>query len=111
MPASSPLPVARIELHDAQSTRYYLDPKSARVVGTYSDSRFVDRWLYHGLHSLNFPWLYRYRPLCDIVVALMMTGGTALAATRFDFAQHALSGLLNIAEGGGNSVIGTDIAG
>jgi len=32
--------------------------------------------------------------------------GTALAATRFDFAQHALSGLLGIAEGGQNSVIG-----
>ena len=32
--------------------------------------------------------------------------GTALAATRFDFAQHALAGLLNIAEGGTSSVIG-----
>lgn len=32
--------------------------------------------------------------------------GTALAATRFDFAQHALSGLLGIVEGGKNSVIG-----
>lgn len=32
--------------------------------------------------------------------------GTALAATRFDFAQHALSGLLGIAEGGKNTVIG-----
>jgi len=32
--------------------------------------------------------------------------GTALAATRFDFAQHALSGLLCVAEGGRNSVIG-----
>jgi len=32
--------------------------------------------------------------------------GTALAATRFDFSQHALSGLLGIAEGGNNSIIG-----
>ena len=32
--------------------------------------------------------------------------GTALAATRFDFAQHALSGLLGVAEGGRGSVIG-----
>lgn len=32
--------------------------------------------------------------------------GTALAATRFDFAHHALSGLTSIAEGGRNSVIG-----
>ena len=32
--------------------------------------------------------------------------GTALAATRFDFAQHALSGLLGVADGGANTVIG-----
>ena len=35
--------------------------------------------------------------------------GTALAATRFDFAQHALSGLLSVAEGGKNSVIGMGV--
>ena len=32
--------------------------------------------------------------------------GTSLAATRCDFAQHALSGLLSLADGGSNSVIG-----
>jgi 2-methylcitrate dehydratase PrpD len=32
--------------------------------------------------------------------------GTALAATRFDFAQHALAGISNLAEAGNNSVIG-----
>lgn len=35
--------------------------------------------------------------------------GTALAATRFDFAQHALSGLLSVAEGGNNSIIGMGV--
>lgn len=35
--------------------------------------------------------------------------GTALAATHFDFAKHALSGLLGIAEGGSNSVIGMGV--
>jgi 2-methylcitrate dehydratase PrpD len=35
--------------------------------------------------------------------------GAALAATRFDFAQHALSGLLSIAEGGANAVIGMSV--
>jgi 2-methylcitrate dehydratase PrpD len=35
--------------------------------------------------------------------------GTALAATHFDFAKHALSGLLGIAEGGRNSVIGMGV--
>jgi len=35
--------------------------------------------------------------------------GTALAATRFDFAQHALAGISNLAEGGNNSVIGMHV--
>ena len=35
--------------------------------------------------------------------------GTALAATRFDFGQHALSGLLGVAEGGRSSVIGMGV--
>ena len=35
--------------------------------------------------------------------------GTALAATRFEFAQQALSGLLGIAENGKNSVIGMGV--
>ena len=35
--------------------------------------------------------------------------GTALAATHYDFAKHALSGLLGIAEGGSNSVIGMGV--
>jgi hypothetical protein len=33
------------------------------------------------LHSLDFPWLYKYRPLWDIVVILLMLGGTALCVT------------------------------
>ena len=50
-----PLPVILARLNDAEQTRYYIDPKTARVVGTYSSRNWVSRWLYHGLHSLDFP--------------------------------------------------------
>ena len=62
-------------------TRYYIDPKTGRIAGTYSSRNWVNRWLYHGLHSLDFPWLYNYRPLWDIVVITLMLGGTALCVT------------------------------
>ena len=67
-----PLPVIYVLLKDA--TRLYIDPKTARVVGRYSESTgaWVNRWLYHGLHSLDFPWLYNYRPAWDIVVLSLM---------------------------------------
>src|SRR5262245_41178402 len=76
-----PLPVIMVRLNDDENTRYYIDPQTARIVGAYSSSRWVSRWLYHGLHSLNFPWLYRYRPLWDIVVISLLAGGTGLCVT------------------------------
>ena len=51
---------------------------------------WVNRWLYHGLHSLDFPWLYNYRPLWDIVVITFMVGGTALCVTSLILAWRVL---------------------
>ena len=86
----APLPVVLVRLNDSARSRYYLDPKTARIVGGYSASNFVDRWLYHGLHSMNFPWLYNYRPAWDIVVIAFMAGGTALSATSLVLAWQVL---------------------
>jgi hypothetical protein len=76
-----PLPVVLLELNDVDHTRYYIDPKTARIAGSYNSRLWMSRWLYHGLHSLDFPWLYKRRPLWDIVVLGFMAGGTALCAT------------------------------
>jgi PepSY-associated TM region len=76
-----PLPVLLARLNDADETRYYIDPRTARVVGSYSAAEWSSRWLYHGLHSLDFPWLYNHRPAWDIVVILFMLAGTALSVT------------------------------
>jgi len=76
-----PLPVIYARVNDAVGTRYYIDPKTATIAGQYSARSWVDRWLYHGLHSLDFPWLYNYRPLWDIVVIGLMLGGIALCVT------------------------------
>jgi hypothetical protein len=85
-----PLPVVLAELHDEEQTRYYIDPATARVVGGYSDANWASRWLYNGLHSFNFPWLYNYRPLWDIVVIAFMLGGTALSVTSLVLAWRVV---------------------
>jgi hypothetical protein len=85
-----PLPVILAQLHDDEQTRYYIDPKTARVVGGYSSRNWVGRWLYNGLHSFNFPWLYNYRPAWDIVVIAFMLGGTALSVTSLVLAWRVL---------------------
>jgi hypothetical protein len=85
-----PLPVILALTHDESETRYYIDPKTVRVVGGYSNEFWVGRWLYNGLHSLDFPWLYNHRPLWDIVVIAFMLGGTSLCVTSIVLAWRVL---------------------
>jgi hypothetical protein len=86
-----PLPVIYARLRDAGETRYYIDPKTATIVESYNARDWVTRWLYHGLHSLDLPWLYKYRPLWDIVVITLMLGGTALCFTSLVLAWRVLA--------------------
>jgi hypothetical protein len=85
-----PLPVVYARMNDAVGSRYYIDPGTARVVGQYNARNWVNRWLYRGLHSLDFPWLYNYRPLWDIVVITLMLGGTLLCVTSIVLAWRVL---------------------
>jgi hypothetical protein len=89
-----PLPVMLARLNDAGHTRYYIDPRTAQIVGTYSARNWMSRWLYHGLHSLDFPWLYNYRPAWDIVVIAFMLGGTALSVTSLIMAWGVVGRIL-----------------
>ncbi len=108
-----PLPVVLAEGTSGQQTRYYIDPKTARVVQTYDSSNWVNRWLYNGLHSLNFPWLYNYRPLWDIVVITLMLGGTALCVTSLVLAWRVLGRKLARVlhtKGAGDAALSEDLA-
>lgn len=75
-----PLPVLRIRYADADSTWLYLDPNLGTMTKQDRGARW-NRWLYHGLHSLDFPFLYYRRPLWDIVVIALSLGGLVLSAT------------------------------
>jgi hypothetical protein len=86
----APLPVLLIRLNDSDDTRYYIDPRTARIVGGYSSRSWMNRWLYHGLHSLNLPWLYKHRPAWDIVVLVLLLGGVTLSATSVIIAFQLL---------------------
>jgi hypothetical protein len=90
-----PLPVILARLNDAEQTRYYIDPRTARIVGTYSSRNWMSRWLYHGLHSLDVPWLYNHRPAWDIVVITFMLGGSALGVTSLILAWRVVGRTLS----------------
>jgi hypothetical protein len=76
-----PLPVLFFRVKDAYGSRFYVDPRTAQIVGGYSSEGWSERWLYHALHSINFPLLYNYRPAWDVVVLLLMLGGTTVSVT------------------------------
>jgi hypothetical protein len=108
-----PLPVILAHVTDPADMRYYINPKTARVVATYNSRNWVNRWLYHGLHSLDFPWLYNYRPLWDIVVITFMVGGTALCVTSLILAWRVIGRKLGGAIPGaarGHSELSDDLA-
>jgi hypothetical protein len=44
-------------------------------------SRRVYRWLYHGLHSLDFPALVNRRPLWDVIMLSLLTLGFSFSVT------------------------------
>jgi hypothetical protein len=86
-----PLPVLRVGLDDPDRTRLYLDPRTGEVVGLHSErSSLVTRWLYHGLHSMDFPWLYNHRPAWDVVVLALMLGGLSVSVTSVILAWQVL---------------------
>ena len=89
-PGTRPLPVLRMRFDDPQQTWLYLDPGQGRIVLKEDRLTRLNRWLYHGLHSLDFPFLYNRRPLWDVVVIALSLGGIALSATTLWQASQRL---------------------
>lgn len=75
------LPVLRVRFGDPQRTWLYLDPRRGAIVRKEERLSRLNRWLYHGLHSLDFPFLYYRRPLWDVVVIVLSIGGIVLSVT------------------------------
>jgi hypothetical protein len=76
-----PLPVLRVRYLDEVETWLYLDPTRGGVVQRSERTSRRLRWLYQGLHSLDFPFLYFERPAWDLVVIGLSLGGTVLSVT------------------------------
>ena len=74
-------PVLRVRLADAGSTAYYIDPHRGEIVMKQVPRSRAERWLYTGLHDLEFRALSTRRPLWDIVIIALLLGGISLAVT------------------------------
>ena len=73
----APLPVLRVKFGDPMNTWVYVDPALGRVVAREHRFTRVERWLFNGLHSLDFAFWYDRRPLWDVGVIALSLGGLA----------------------------------
>lgn len=76
-----PLPAYRVTFDDAESTWFYVDWSTGAVVLRYTAAARVQRWLYNGLHSLDFAFLLRRGVLWDGLVIVLSMVGFAFAAS------------------------------
>ena len=76
-----PLPVLRVRFDDRRQTWLYVDPYRGLILRKEERLTRINRWLYHGLHSLDFRFLYYRRPLWDIVMIVLLIGGIVLSAS------------------------------
>jgi PepSY-associated transmembrane protein len=89
-----PLPVVRVRYDDPQRTWLYVDAVRGTALRKEERLTRLNRWLYHGLHSLDFPFLYYRRPLWDLLVIALSAAGLALGVTTIvpalrRFRRHA----------------------
>lgn len=68
------LPVLRVKFDDPHETWVYIDPALGQLVASIHRLQRVERWLYNGLHSLDFGFWYDRRPLWDIGMILLSLG-------------------------------------
>jgi hypothetical protein len=73
----TPLPVLRVRFDDPAQTWFYVDPEMSQLLAQVPRLARVERWLYNGLHSLDFSFWYQKRPLWDIGMILLSLGGLA----------------------------------
>jgi uncharacterized iron-regulated membrane protein len=84
------LPVYRVVLKDEESTRYYIDPQSGSLLQRTDATARWYRWLFGGLHRIDFTAWMRARPAWDIIMLTLMLGGLALTTTGFYLALRRI---------------------
>lgn len=75
-----PLPVLRIKFADPDQTWFYIDPRMSSVLARFTKRSRIERWLYHGFHSLDFSFWYYNRPAWHTGMVVLNLGGAAASA-------------------------------
>jgi hypothetical protein len=86
-----PLPVLRIKFDDPVASWIYVDPERSELLAAVNKWSRLERWLYNGLHSLDFAFWYHQRPLWDIGMIVLLLGGLGTSVIGLYFGLRRLS--------------------
>lgn len=87
----APLPALRVKLDDPLETWVYVDLETSRIAAHIHRWNRLQRWLFNGLHSLDFAFWYDRRPLWDIGLILLSIGGIVLSAIGLAFGVRSVA--------------------
>jgi uncharacterized iron-regulated membrane protein len=76
-----PLPVYRVKFDDPNASWFHIDAANGEVLNRVDNASRRERWLYNGLHSLDFQLLWKHRPLWDIIVIALSLIGFGFSVT------------------------------
>ena len=86
------LPALRAKFGDPEETWLYLDSTEGTLALAEVRGSRAERWLYQGLHSLDFPGLYQIPGLWYPLIVGLSLGGLALSLTSLVIAWRFLRG-------------------
>jgi hypothetical protein len=76
-----PLPALEVRFDDTEQSWYHIDLTTGAVVQRLTNTDRWARWLYNGLHSLDFAPLFQLRPLWDALLILLLLCGFGFSLT------------------------------
>ena len=77
--ANHPLPVYQLAWNNDNQDRIYIDPVTGHVARSYDKKSKIHRWLYQGLHKLNFQFLKEHDWLRKTLLLLLSCGGIVVS--------------------------------
>jgi hypothetical protein len=89
---AAPLPALRVKFDDPADTWYYFDLTTGGAVAANHRLSRLERWLFNGLHSLDFGFWYDRRPLWDVGMILLSLGALATSSIGLYLGMRRLFG-------------------
>ena len=84
----------RLVLSDVDETWVHVNLNDGHLVSVMDYSRRMYRWLFNGIHSLDFPGLVNSRPLWDVLMIFLMAVGFIFSLTGIVIAYRRVARVL-----------------